>query len=97
MQILCRPMLCVALIAIGGCTDFPAMGNLPAAVTVAPDLLPLDVLMAGVGTPRATPDEAGALAARAARLRARAGLMQGPVMEPATRARLQAAIAAGRA
>lgn len=97
MQILYRPLLYLALIAIGGCTEFPAMGNLPSAATVAPDLLPLDALMAGIGAPRATPQVASALAARAARLRARASLMQGPVMDPATRARLQAAIAAGQA
>jgi hypothetical protein len=97
MVTLARALLCSALIALGGCADFPEMGSIPSAQATAPDLLPMDTLLARVGSPRATPAIADALAGRAARLRARAGLMQGPVMDPATRARLQAAIAAGQA
>jgi hypothetical protein len=90
-------LLCFALLLNAGCADFPDMGRIPADQASAPDLLPMDSLLAQVGTPRATAPAADALAARAARLRARAALMQAPVMNPATRARLQAAIAAGRA
>jgi hypothetical protein len=97
MHPLVRTLLCLALIAPGGCTDFPEMGRTPSALAVAPDLLPLDTLLASVGTPRATPAVTAALAGRAARLRARAALMQGPVLDPATRTRLQAAISSGRA
>jgi hypothetical protein len=97
MQAFARAMLCLALIAPGGCAEFPEMGRVPSAQAAAPDLMPMDSLLAQVGTPRATPAVTDALAGRAARLRARAALMQGPVMDPATRARLQAAIAAGRA
>jgi hypothetical protein len=97
MHRLTRTFLCLALIAPGGCADFPDMGSLPAAQTVAPELLPMDTLLARVGTSRATPAVSDALAGRAARLRARAALMQGPVMDPATRTRLQSAITAGQA
>lgn len=97
MQTLARALLCFALIAPGGCADFPDLGSVPSAETIAPDLLPMDRLLAQVGTPIATPAVANTLAGRAARLRARAALMQAPVMDPATRARLQAAIAAGQA
>ena len=92
-----RALLCLALTAPGGCATFPEMGRVPSAQAVAPALLPMDSLLAQVGTPRATEATGAALAARAARLRARAALMQAPVMDPATRARLQAAIAAGQA
>jgi hypothetical protein len=97
MWTMTRAILCLALIAPGGCTDFPEMGRVPSIQATAPDLLPMDRLLAQVGTPRATPAVADTLAGRAARLRARAALMQAPVMDPATRARLQAAIAAGQA
>jgi hypothetical protein len=97
MLTLPRALLCLALTAPGGCATFPEMGDVPSAKAVAPDLLPLDSLLAQVGTPTATVAVGNALAARAARLRARAALMQAPVMDPATRARLQAAIAAGQA
>jgi hypothetical protein len=97
MLTLPRALLCLALTAPGGCATFPEMGDVPSAKAVAPDLLPLDSLLAQVGTPTATVAVGNALVARAARLRARAALMQAPVMDPATRARLQAAIAAGQA
>ena len=97
MVIVARALLCFALFAPGGCATFPEMGRVPSAQAVAPDLLPMDTLLARVGVPRATLAVADDLAGRAARLRERAALMQAPVMDPATRARLQAAIAAGRA
>jgi hypothetical protein len=97
MLTLPRTLLCLALIAPGGCATFPEMGDVPSTQAVAPTLLPLDSLLAQVGPPRATAAVGNALAARAARLRTRAALMQAPVMDPATRARLQAAIAAGQA
>lgn len=89
-----------AVLSLAGCTTFPA---LDAAVSQrpdpgpAPELLPIDSLLAATGGARLDAADGAALAARAARLRARAALMRGPVLDPETRARLAAAIAAGRA
>lgn len=90
--------LMLALLLPVACSAPPAVGAFPAGPSGAPPpLLPIeDILASAEGAPRA--EAAGeALAARAARLRARAGLMRGPVHDPATRERLAAAIRAGRA
>jgi hypothetical protein len=90
----------VTVLALAACTDFPA---LDAAVSrrpdpgPAPDLLPIDTLLSATAGARLDASDGAALAARAERLRARAALMRGPVLDPETRARLAAAIAAGRA
>ena len=94
------PALLVAGMALtGACATFPVLARLPPDLTVEqPRLLPLDQLLAQANaTPRATEGTAQGLAARAARLRNRAALMRGPVHDPATRARLSAAIVAGSA
>lgn len=72
--------------------DIPPPANTGAA---APALLPLDGLLAGIATAQATDASATALTARAARLRVRAGLMRGPVLDAETRARLAQAMARG--
>jgi hypothetical protein len=92
-----RPRSLPALFAalLSACADLPpadpAVGKAP-----PPALLPLDRLLAGVDAGSGRSPET-ALADRAARLRARAALMRGPVLDPATRARLAAAIRDGRA
>ncbi len=79
------------------CTTFPDIPPPANTTAPAPALLPLATLMAGIAAPRATDASATALATRAARLRARAGLMRAPVLSPETRARLAQAIARGDA
>jgi hypothetical protein len=82
-----------AFLCLQACTELPALG--PTASGAEPTLVPIDLLLAQADDPgKITTD---ALAARASRLQARAGLMRGPVLDPATRARLAAAIAAGQA
>lgn len=92
---------CCALI-LAACSPLPERGagiGAGGAVAEAPVLMPIDQLLAAAAETQggASAAQGDALAARAARLRARAALMRGPVMEPDTRARLDAAIEAGRA
>lgn len=90
-----RAAACAAVLGIAACAQAPQSGPLPQATGPAPALVPLqDLLAQADGTPVAEPS-AAALAARSARLQARAALMRGPVHDPATRARLATAIAAG--
>jgi hypothetical protein len=89
--------LALLLSPLAACTPLPDIPPIAGNAAPAPRLLPMDDLLAGVAQPRATADSANALAARAARLRARAGLMRGPVLAPDTRQRLAAAIARGEA
>jgi hypothetical protein len=95
--LVCLCALACALLA--GCSPLPQTGRESIATKAAPQLLPIDQLLAAAADAPggASAAQGEALAARAARLRARAGLMRGPVMEPETRARLDAAIAAGKA
>lgn len=92
-------LLLAGLSLAGACATFPELGRLPTDQTAdLPRLLPMEQLLAQANaTPRATDATGQGLAARAARLRNRAALMRGPVHDPATRARLSAAIEAGRA
>ncbi len=92
-------LLLAGLVLTGACATFPELDRLPPDPTAqTPRLLPLDQLLAQANaTPRATESLGQGLAARAARLRNRAALMRGPVHDPATRARLSAAIVAGSA
>lgn len=81
------------LISLSACAQFPAIDAMPPAASgPAPALVPIDRLLAAADAP--TSARAAGLAARAARLKVRAALMRGPVLDPATRARLAAAIAA---
>lgn len=92
--------LCLAggSLLVSGCTQFPELDALPPDQTAeAPRLVPIEDIRAAVGAPRSSAGTADALAARAQRLKNRAALMQGPILDPATRARLAAAIAAGQA
>ncbi|SEC13721.1 hypothetical protein [Rhodobacter sp. 24-YEA-8] len=92
-----RLPILLPLIALLGCAPFPEVGPLPDASGAPPSLLPMDEVLAQAPSGRISASTGEALAARAARLQNRARLMQGPVLDPATRARLAAAIAAGRA
>jgi starvation-inducible outer membrane lipoprotein len=94
------PPLCLACcLALAACSELPeaALRQEPqtARAAAAPVLLPLDQLLAQAEGGRITPTTTGGLAARAARLRARALLMQGPVYDAETRARLAAAAQGG--
>ncbi|MBP9184636.1 MAG: hypothetical protein KBF78_15980 [Fuscovulum sp.] len=92
-------VLAAALVALAaGCAALPAPVAYPVAKAAPPPtLLPIGDLLAQAALPQAAADPGGALAARAARLRARAALMRGPVTDTTTRARLAEAIARGRA
>ncbi len=92
-----RFLLCLPLIVLSGCAPLPDIGAFPESSGAAPRLLPMDEVLAQVPGARVTASTGEALAARAARLQNRARLMKGPVLDPATRARLAAAIAAGKA
>ncbi|MDP2737880.1 MAG: hypothetical protein Q8O82_04010 [Pseudorhodobacter sp.] len=89
------PLTSVLCLALSGCATVPDLGPLPAAVGPSPQILPLDQLIAAAQGGRLTAAMGDALVARANRLRARAAAMRGPVQDPATRARLAAAIARG--
>jgi hypothetical protein len=87
------PVACLAaVLLVVACAEFPEIDAFPpTSGAAAPALVPLDTLLAQTAASPDTPD----LAPRAARLKARAALMRGPVMDPATRARLAAALTTG--
>ncbi len=82
---------------LSGCATFPEVDAAQtqfAAGGPAPQLVPIDGLIAQAGPGRASEAASNALAARAANLRARSRAMRGPVHSATTRARLAAAVAA---
>ncbi len=86
-------LLAIAL-GLMGCTQFPELDETATpgvAEAPYPDLLPLETLLRGA-PPRATPDLRAGVADRAAALRARAAFLQRPVIDPATRARMDRGI-----
>lgn len=86
------------VLALAGCTPMPDFAAFPETTPApAPSLMPIDLLLAAAATSPKAEARAQDLSARAARLRARAALMRSPVADPATRARLLQAIAAGKA
>lgn len=87
----------VLCLALTGCATGPDFGPLTGTVGPTPQIMPLDQLIASAQGGRLTVAMGDALVARANRLRARAAAMRGPVQDPATRARLAAAIARGGA
>lgn len=93
------PFLClVTALASAGCAPMPAVDAFPPGDPMpAPSLVPLDIILAQAAAPADIETRANTLSARAARLKARAALMRGPVHDGTTRARLAAAISAGRA
>lgn len=96
-----RAVLTISLLALlQGCAGFPDVDVAQAefaqksGTSATPELVPIEGLIAQAVPGRATAGARDALAARAARLRARAAAMRGgSVQSPATRARLTAAIA----
>lgn len=93
------PVLLAVALALSACASVPAIDALPPATSDAapPALVPIDDLLAQAAGPSVAESAGAALAARAARLKARARLMRGPVLDPDTRAALAEAIAEGRA
>ena len=79
------------LLGLAACGDMPQLAAPVPPPGPAPTILPLEPLVAQIPAPGSivAVDPTG-LSARAARLRARAGAMRGPVADPATRARLLA-------
>lgn len=82
------------LIALAACAEAPDFGPGPdgAALGAWPVLQPLPGLLAQGEGGVLTEADAGSLQARAAALRARARRLSGPVIEPATRTRMEAAL-----
>jgi len=84
---------------LAGCSDFP---ELDAAITPAarnagyPTLMPIDQLVAGAQVVQITEETVITLQNRIGRLRGRAARLRGPVIDGATRARMQAALARHR-
>ncbi|NJM82799.1 MAG: hypothetical protein HC844_10105 [Tabrizicola sp.] len=86
----------LALGLVSACADIPALEAFPpAASSTAPELVPLDRLLAEADSPSDRRAD-GACGARGAAA-GTGGLMRGPVLDPETRARLATAIEAGRA
>ncbi|MBT0958789.1 hypothetical protein IV417_15475 [Alphaproteobacteria bacterium KMM 3653] len=94
------PLPCAAALAlVVGCTPFPDLDGAVsenARSAAFPTLIPLDGLIAGAGETRITPATTAGLSGSVAALRARAARLQRPVIEPALRARMQAALARRR-
>lgn len=89
-----HPLLILALcLALAACAAVPDLGPQPASSGAAPQILPLDGLLAEAQGSQITVAMGPALAARAARLRARAAVMRAPVADSVMRARLAALIA----
>ena len=90
-----RPLL--LCLALAGCAEAPSLdGRISAAAAAAPYpvLQPLAPLLAQAAQPgRITPQTPRQLEGGAAALRARAAALRGPVVDAATRARMQAAAA----
>ena len=85
-------------LVLAGCAPLPEFAPFPeTADAPPPGLMPMDQLLAQAGTAPRAEAASQSLSARAARLRARAALMRGPVNDPVTRARLLAAIHRGDA
>lgn len=88
------PRLLPIFLILAACAETPRLdrsGSLPPGPP--PAILPLDELVAQAAVPGLSDTVAPSVAARAARLRAKAAAMRGPVHDPATRERLSAAIA----
>ncbi|WP_116599959.1 hypothetical protein [Primorskyibacter marinus] len=93
-----RLILALTLASFAGCTSFPELeaAQTPGIQSAAyPRLLPLDTLLTEEGDPRATPEAMGDLAARVARLRARADRLRGPVIDSGTRSRMARGVVEG--
>ena len=95
-----RLSLICALCALSACATLPALdGTIDTDLRGAafPELAPLPPLLARAdaagtgsgGTARITPQSIAAFDNRLARLRARAAVLRGPVLDSATRARLR--------
>lgn len=94
-----RPALpCLLVLALlAACARFPELEGAAArgvASAPYPRLVPLDALLAEAAAPGRGEEASRGLQARAAALRARAAALRArPVLDRATRARLQAAVA----
>lgn len=92
-----RILSVIGLAACLGCSQAPLPAGLGAGTGNAggfPDLVPISNLLALAPAGGQTADRvAGDIASRIAGLRGRAAGLTGPVVDPATRTRMQAAIA----
>ena len=95
-----RPRLAAVLLAavlLSGCTQFPELDarTTDPALTRAdyPALVPVGPLLDGAEAPRIAEGEAAAMAARVARLKARAARLRATVVDGGTRRRMADGVA----
>ena len=80
-------------LTLAACGGMPDLRSPTPPAGPAPEIAPLDGLLAKVPEPGSiVPADPTGLAARAAALQARAAAMRGPVADPATRERLAASL-----
>ncbi|MCR9112900.1 MAG: hypothetical protein NXH84_06495 [Rhodobacteraceae bacterium] len=88
-----RPLWLVACAALlAGCSQFPELDDTvsgAARKAAYPDLVPVEVLRAGLPAQQITEDSSPALEARVDRLRARAARLRGTVIDAPTRQALR--------
>jgi hypothetical protein len=90
-----RGALPVALVWLMACEPPPLdTGRTPTSTGPLPFIRPLNEVLAETDVPGLEPTDTAALQARASALQARAGAIQATEADPATRARLDAALAA---
>lgn len=88
--------LLAGLAALGACAEFPELDARPSRASAEapyPELVPLDGLVAAARAPGRAEAVTADVEGRAAALRRRAAALGAPVVDAATRARMQAALA----
>ncbi len=92
------PKSLILVTALAACAQFPALEGRVSAVDRAapfPILVPLGPLIALAGGDAGTMPAAAGLEGRIAALNARAAALRGDIIDPATRARMQAGVRSG--
>jgi len=91
-----RPVIAaLAIAALAGCSDVPPLSDDIARTqrdAAYPALIPADRITGSVPPPSAEARDAAPTEARAARLRARAARLDAPVIDDATRDRMQTGV-----
>jgi len=86
------PLIAALIItAVGACSDLPVMSDAPRD-TGYPALVPVDQITGRVPQPSPEAREVAPTQARAERLRARAARLAAPVIDDATRERIQTGV-----
>ena len=89
-------MVSALALAVAGCAEFPDLNSTvsPELETAAfPKLVPVEPLLARADEVQITDETSAGIAARVARLRARAARLKGSVVDRGTRARMRDGVA----